>query len=418
MNEWENFFSSTAKELSSLSISSIAAKVNEKKTLRNKIYNFTIGDFSPEYFPIPAALENEIVKAYRKKLTNYPVVGGMSELIDAISSHIKYFGGFKYNRNEIITGSGSRVLTYLLFRTLLDKGNKVVNVVPSWNNYNYIRLAGAGEITVEAKPENNFLVTADQLKPHIKKAALIALNSPSNPAGTVFSKKRLREVFDLINEENKRRKATCQKPLFVFFDIVYWLLTFDNVEFINPLSVCGEAKDYTVFVDGISKCFSATGVRVGWAFGPEPIIRKMKQMIAHVGGWSPKPEQIATANFLNKRKDVSAFLLKIRNELFVRLQLLYECFLDLRNCGLDVEVIPPQGALYLSVKINLKNKSIRNGSGVAEYLLEEAGIAVVPFYAFGASEKSLWMRISVGTSSIGEIRKVCKRLKTALKNKI
>ncbi len=232
MNEYENIISDTAKRLGSLSISSIAAKINEKKSLGDKIYNFTIGDFSPEYFPIPVKLEDEIVNAYRNKLTNYPIVGGMPDLLDAISSHIKHFGSFEYNTNEIIAGSGSRVLTYLLFRTLLNKGDKVINVVPSWNNYNFIWLADAKEISVKAKPENNFLITADQLKPHIKNASLIALNSPLNPAGTIFSEEQLWEVFNLVKNENQRRKLIKQKPLFIFFDIVYWLLTFKNTKFI------------------------------------------------------------------------------------------------------------------------------------------------------------------------------------------
>ena len=420
MNEYENIISDTAKRLGSLSISSIAAKINEKKSLGDKIYNFTIGDFSPEYFPIPVKLEDEIVNAYRNKLTNYPIVGGMPDLLDAISSHIKHFGSFEYNTNEIIAGSGSRVLTYLLFRTLLNKGDKVINVVPSWNNYNFIWLADAKEISVKAKPENNFLITADQLKPHIKNASLIALNSPLNPAGTIFSEEQLWEVFNLVKNENQRRKLIKQKPLFIFFDIVYWLLTFKNTKFVNPVSICPEAREYTVFVDGISKCFAATGVRLGWAFGPEPIIRKMKQIIAHIGAWSPKPEQVATGRFLMNTSAVDEFFDDFKNELFTRLNTFYEGIMKIKDSGYDVDAIYPQGALYLTVKLNLIGKKTADGKvlnsidDVLGYILEEGKIALVPFYAFGADKDSPWFRLSVGTCSKEEAKEAVKILKETI----
>ncbi|MFA7361583.1 MAG: aminotransferase class I/II-fold pyridoxal phosphate-dependent enzyme [Candidatus Kapaibacterium sp.] len=413
MSNNNNIFSDVAKGLSSLSISSIADTVNKRKAEGTKIYNLTIGDFNPEYFPIPKGLEDEIINAYREKLTNYPVVGGMPELLEAVSSHIKHFGNFDYSSSQIITGSGARVLSYLLFRTLINKGDKVINVVPSWNNYNYIQLCGADEVTIETKPENKFLLTADELKPHIKDASLIALNSPSNPAGTTFDRGRLKEIFDIICDENRKRKQENRKLLYVFFDIVYWLLTFGETKFINPIEECEKAKEYIVFVDGISKCFAATGVRVGWAFGPEPIISKMKQMNAHVGGWSPKPEQIAVAKFLNRTNDVEVYISNIKKELFQRLYLLYECFSGLKKKGFCAEIIAPQGALYLSVKLDLigsldnNKKSIESVNDITTYFLDNLGIALVPFCAFGADRKSLWFRISVGSCSISDVKEVC-----------
>lgn len=409
--------SGVANNLSSLSISNIAAKINERKCKGEKIFNLTIGDFDPVHFPIPQKLEEEIISAYKSKFTNYPVVGGMPELLKSVSAHIKHFGGFDYGTNEIITGSGSRPLTYILFKTLIDKGDKIINIVPSWNNYNYVQLVEADEITLEAKPENDFMVTADEIKPLLSFASLITFNSPSNPSGTTYSSENTKNIFNLIVEENKRRIAEDKKPIYVFYDIVYWLLTYGKTKFINPVEVCPAIKDYIVFVDGISKCFAATGVRLGWAFGPEPIIAKMKQMIAHIGAWSPKPEQIAVSKFLKDSSEVEKYLSEFKNGLFERLDLLHKTIMDIKATGLDVDAISPQGALYLSVKLNLigyktpKGKTISTVADITDFLLEETGIAVVPFYAFGANPDSLWFRISVGVCSLDDVREVCLLLK-------
>lgn len=409
--------SGVANNLISLSISNIAAKINERKSKGEKIFNLTIGDFDPVHFPIPQKLEEEIISAYKSKLTNYPVVGGMPELLKSVSAHLKHFGGFDYGTNEIITGSGSRPLTYILFKTLIDKGDKIINIVPSWNNYNYVQLVEADEITLEAKPENDFMVTADEIKPLLSFASLITFNSPSNPSGITYSSENTKNIFNLIVEENKRRIAEDKKPIYVFYDIVYWLLTYGKTKFINPVEVCPAIKDYIVFVDGISKCFAATGVRLGWAFGPEPIIAKMKQMIAHIGAWSPKPEQIAVSKFLKDTIEVEKYLSEFKNGLFERLVLLHTTIMDIKATGLDVDAISPQGALYLSVKLNLigyktpKGNTISSVADITNFLLDEAGIAVVPFYAFGSNPDSLWFRISVGVCSLDDVREVCLLLK-------
>lgn len=417
MNGQKYKLSDIANKLTSISISNIASKINERKSKGETIFNLTIGDFDPLHFPIPLKLEEEIISAYKSKNTNYPVVGGMPELLESVSAHLKHFGGFDYAPDEIITGSGSRPLTYILFKTLINKGEKVINVVPSWNNYNYIQLIEAEEITLEAKPGNNFMVTAEEVKPFLSFASLITFNSPSNPSGTTYSAENTKNIFDLIVEENNRRAADDKKPLYVFYDIVYWLLIYGDTRFVNPVDVCPGIKDYIIFVDGISKCFAATGVRIGWAFGPETIIAKMKQMIAHIGAWSPKPEQIAVSKFLKDTAEVEKYLKGFKSGLFERLDLLYKTIMEIKESGLDVDAIAPQGALYLSVKLNLigyktaKRKIINSVSDITDYLLDEAGIAVVPFYAFGSNPFSLWFRISVGVCSMDDIKEVCGNIK-------
>ncbi|MCX7879025.1 MAG: aminotransferase class I/II-fold pyridoxal phosphate-dependent enzyme, partial [Ignavibacteria bacterium] len=181
-----------------------------------------------------------------------------------------------------------------------------------------------------------------------------------------------------------------------------------------------EMRHYTLFIDGISKSLAATGVRVGWAFGPKPIIDKMKNILGHVGAWSPKAEQVATARFLSQPDEVNSFLETFRNEILKRLDGFYQGFMQLKSEGFQVDAIPPQAAIYLTVNINLTGKTkpdgqiIHSASDITRFLLDEARIALVPFYAFGASTDSTWFRLSVGTCTVEDINDIISNLRSAL----
>jgi aspartate aminotransferase len=417
-----NKFSTLAENLNALSISSISEKINTRIKAGEKIFNLTIGDFAPTQFPIPKLLEAAIIDAYRANHTNYATVGGMAELRTAIANHIKFFGDFDYSADEIIVGSGSRPLIYILLKTLVNPGEKIINVVPSWNNYNFIYLTEATAITLEAKPENNFLPTADDLKPLLADAALITFNAPLNPAGTVFNKATLSSILELIIAENKRRLQQNTKPIYLFFDIVYAKLIYGNVENINPIKLNPAIRDYLIFIDGISKCFAATGVRVGWAFGPKAIVAKMRLIIAHIGAWAPKPEQIALARFLEDHEAIINYLTHFKDELYKRLTIFYNGFLQLKQQGYKVDVIAPTGAIYLAIKIDLlgtktnDSNIINSVDDITLYILECAKVALVPFYAFGASKDLPWFRLSVGTCSIEDAKQAMAALQATISN--
>jgi aspartate aminotransferase len=412
--------SKIATNLASLSIIKISEGINEKIRQGAKIFNFTIGDFSPKYFPIPQELENAIITAYHGKNTNYPLVGGILELRTAIANFINEFGRFKYTPDEIVVGSGARPLIYTVFKTLVDPGDKVINIVPSWNNYNYIQLADAVPVVIAAKSENDFLVTAAELKPHLPGATLLALNSPLNPSGTVFKRETLKEIIDLVIQENKTRKTNNEKPLYVFFDMIYWLLTYGDTKYFNPIELNPEIRDYIIFVDGISKAFAATGVRVGWAFGPKEIIDKMRSIISHVGAWTPKPEQVGTAIFLEQSDVIRKYLAGFRTEILMRLNIIYEEIIMLKNRGFKVDAIKPEGAIYLTVKFDLVGMHTKSGKilqsvdDIFHYLIDEASVALVPFYAFGAARECLWFRVAVTSSSIAEITEAANNLRMAI----
>jgi aspartate aminotransferase len=255
--------------------------------------------------------------------------------------------------------------------------------------------------------------------PHIAGAALLCLCTPQNPTGTTLLKEELEKICELVLEENGKRAAG-KKKLYVLFDQMYWTLTFGDTVHVNPVSLNPAMKDYTIFVDGISKCFAATGVRVGWSFGPAAVIAKMKAILSHVGAWAPMAEQKATASFLKQEEAIADFFVSFKQGIQYRLEVIFNGMMQLKQQGFGVDAVAPQAALYLTVRFQLVGKHKADGSllndqaAVTQYLLEEAGLAIVPFYAFGAERSSSWYRLSVGTCREEDIEPMFARLQAAL----
>jgi aspartate aminotransferase len=411
--------SKIAENIIGSEIIKLAAEVNEKIKQGEKIYNLTIGDFNPKEFPIPAELKQYIIEEYTNDQTNYPAADGMLELREAVSFLLKERAGLSYKHDEILIAGGARPIIYCIFKALVDPDDVVLFATPSWNNNHYSYLNGAKSIMIEVSPEQNFMPTAADIRPHIEKTSFIALCSPQNPTGTVFTKESLEEICDLILEENKRRSDT-QKPVYLMYDQIYWALTQDSIKHYDPVSLRPEMKNYTIFVDGISKSLSATGVRVGWSMGPKFIIDKMKSILTHVGAWAPKAEQLATAKYLSQLNIYDSFIEVQKKKINTRLDGLYKGLMQLKSEGFKVDAISPQAAIYLTVQFAFHGQKTEAGKilettqDVTKYLLDEAKLAIVPFYAFGSPETSNWYRLSVGTCKIDDIGPIISNLRLAL----
>ena len=410
--------STLAETLIGSEIVKLGGIIKEKIKAGARIYNYTIGDFDPSIFPIPAALEKEIKEAYRQNYTSYPAADGEADLRQAVQNFIKKNEGLQYSLDEILIAAGGRPLIYAAYRAIVDKGDKVIYPVPSWNNNHYTHFTEGQHIAIPATKENNFMPTAEQIRPHIKGAALVAVCSPLNPTGTVFKKEELEAICDLILEENASR-GEGEKKLYLLYDQIYWMLTYGDTVHYNPVSLRPEMKPYTVFIDGISKAFAATGVRVGWSMGPSALISKMKAINSHVGAWAPMAEQKATAKFLIQEEETSKYLEHFKHELALRLRKIYEGFCALKKEGFFVDAIAPQAAIYLTVQVDLaghraKGIVLRGQGEVTDYILNEAGLALVPFNCFGANAESSWYRLSVGTCKNEEIDEMLMSLRTAL----
>lgn len=411
--------SNLAQNLHGSEIIKIAGEINELKKKGEQIANLTIGDFDSSIFPIPEELQQLIIKAYEAHQTNYPPADGVLELRESVSAFLKSRLNLEYNAQEILISGGSRPLIYAIFMALVNEGEKVVFPAPSWNNNHYCDLLKAEAIIVQTQPENNFMPTADELRPHLKGAALLALCSPLNPTGTMFLKEDLEAICDLVIEENKSRSES-EKPLYILYDQIYSQLTFGENKHFNPVSLHPELRDYVVFVDGGSKCFAATGVRVGWGFGPAPIINYMKAIVGHMGAWAPKPEQIAMAQYLQQDKAVENYLSGFKKQIQKSLETLYQGFISLKEKGFAVDAIAPMGAIYLTLKIDYAGKItpagklLETSADINFYLIKEAQVALVPFSAFGTDHSVNWFRASLGASTVEDIEKMLPRIEAAL----
>lgn len=410
--------STLAENLIGSEIVKLGNAINERRSKGETIYNFTIGDFDPQIFPIPTALEEGIIKAYKDKKTNYPPGDGLLALRQAVGDLFRRVEGIDYANDEIQITSGGRPVIYAAFKTIVDEGDKVIYTVPSWNNNHYANMHLANACEIEVTPENNFMPTATDIAPHLEGAVLLCLCSPQNPTGTTFGKEQLEAICDLVIAENAKRGAD-EKKLYVLFDQMYWTLTYGDIQHYNPVALRPEMKNYTIFVDGISKSLAATGVRVGWTLGPKKVIAKIKSLLSHLGAWAPMAEQVAAAEFLQNQTALDSYLTTLKAGLNERLVYIYNRFMDMKAKGMPVDAITPQAALYLTVKLDYKGyqyngKTFTSQQEISDFILSEAQLAIVPFNCFGANNESPWYRISVGTCKMEEMATIFDLLESKL----
>ena len=412
--------SKLAEGIKTSPILTLAAEINDKIAAGEQFYNLTVGDFNPDIFPIPEAYREGIINAYKDGETNYPGAKGLLGLRQAVSAYLNHYGQLDYAPDNILITGGARPIIYAIYKALIDPGDKVIFPVPSWNNDHYSHLNSAQQLLFETHPEDNFMPRIGEIRKRLDGARLLALCSPLNPTGTALSRQGLEDICDMVLEENARR-AGKEKPLYVLFDQIYWMLTFGDTVHYNAVQIRPEMREYAIFIDGISKAFAATGVRLGWGFGPADVLAKMRSVVAHMGAWAPRAEQAAAAKFLMRTDLVDDYMANIRKQIQNRLDGFYKRFKALEESGHQVTAIAPQAAMYLTVQFDLAGKAtadgrkLNNSADVHRYILDEAKVGLVPFSYFGASEDSTWYRLSVGTCHIDQINDIMDNIEAALK---
>ena len=407
--------SALAQGLVGSEILRISAEITALKREGREICNLTVGDFSSAEFRIPLALEHKITEMYAAGQTNYPPSDGTLELRKAIVKFYEEKLGLSYPIESTLVAGGSRPIIYSAYAAVVDPGEKVVYPTPSWNNNHYTYLMRGTPCEIVVGPDENFLPTAELLRPHISDARLLAVCTPLNPTGTVMSRDEVEAIARLVVEENERRKKTGARALFLLWDQVYWTLTFGENRHYAPPQLVPESAQWTIFVDGISKAFAATGVRVGWTVAPPFVTARMRDIIGHIGAWAPRAEQMATAWFLGQKDEIASFHDTMKRELQLRLDLLHDGIEAMRQDGLPVRAFNPQGAIYLSAQFNLIGRDgITTNDQIRHILLEEAGFAIVPFQAFGLKAEDGWFRLSVGAVSADDIRAALPRVREAI----
>ena len=386
-------------------IGSEILKISGKiKSKNSKVYNYTIGDFDSQLYPIPKKLNDYIQFHFNLSNTNYPTPVGELSLRKGVSSHLKINHFIDYSPNEILIGAGVRPLIYTMFKTIINKGDEIIFPVPSWNNNHYTFLHDGKPIKIECSPENDFFPTTKQIKDNIKNARMVCLCSPQNPTGKIINPDVLKDICQIIVDENKIRLETSNdyKPVYLFFDQIYSDIS--RIQTYHPIKLLPEIKDFLICIDGISKSLSATGVRVGWMFGPEYLIKKAGEILSHIGAWANKPEQIAVGESISKNRDDSYFgintFISGRNYTFGQIcDSICYTLENLKNNNYKVDYKKPDGGIYISIYLGYRDK-FNNLDEMIDFLIDECNVGLVPFEYFGSSNNKGWFRLSIGTINL------------------
>ena len=378
----------------------ITAKANALKAEGRDIIGFGAGE--PD-FDTPDNIKRAAIKAINDGFTKYTPVGGTDELKDAVIAKLKRDNNLHYKRSETVVSCGAKHTLYNLAQVLFQEGDEVIVPSPYWVSYtDIIILSGAKPVIVETKPSEGFKMTPNQLEKAITaRTKAVILNSPSNPTGVAYTSEELTALAEVI----------VSKAILVITDDVYEKIVYDGFSFSTIASVSEEVKNLTVVVNGVSKAYSMTGWRIGYAAGPEQIISAITKLQSQNTSNPTSIAQKAAVEALNGPQE-SVFVMvsefeKRRNVIVAAL-----------NEIPGVSCFNPQGAFYVFPDFSgvfgrsYKGKPISTSTDLAAYLLDGANVAVVPGIEFG---HDAFIRLSYATS-MELIQTGVERIREAVKN--
>jgi len=337
-------------------------------------------------FGTPVHIKNAAKKALDEGFTKYTPASGMLELKEAICRKLEDDNGLYYEPDEILVSCGAKHSIFNAVLALCDEGDEVILPSPYWVSYpEMIKVAGAKSVMIKTTQENNFKITPRQMREAVSSnTKLFILNSPSNPTGMVYTKDELKAISEILVEAG----------IYCISDEIYEKIIYDGQEHISIRSLSPEMKELTIVVNGVSKTYSMTGWRIGYAAGPRKLIQAMSNLQSHSTSNPTSISQMAAISALQGPQDevgkmVSEFK-KRRDYIVERLD---------RISG--ISYLKPQGAFYVFPDISriigksFNGQVIKNSVSLAQLLLSEARVAVVPGAAFGADE---YLRLSYATS--------------------
>ena len=376
----------------------VSSKAKAMRAEGIDVVNLSVGE--PD-FPTPENIKLEGIKAINEDFTKYTQNDGIPALKEAIIHRLKEDHGLEYTKGEIIVSTGAKSSLYHLIQALINDGDEVIIPSPFWVTYPHsVSLANGKAVIIPTKEENGFLLTAEQLKSAISPATkALILNNPSNPTGAAYQKNQLEALADITAEED----------IFVIADEIYEKLVYDDFRFTSFASLGEDTKKKTIIIDGVSKAYSMTGWRIGYAVGPADIISDMSKIQSHTTSNPCSVSQRASLEALRgPQHEVSKMISEFqrrRNYVLMRLQTIPQ-----------VSCFKPQGAFYLFPNFSayydkeFNNVQIRNSYGLAYYLLKEARVAIVPGDAFGTDD---YIRMSYA-NSMENLEKAMDRIIEAL----
>lgn len=362
------------------------------------IVNFGVGE--PD-FDTPRNIKEAAIKAIKDGFTKYTPPGGIVELKDAIREKFQRDNNLSYIREEIIISCGAKHSLYNLAQVLYDEGDEVIIPVPYWVSYpDQVILNGARPVFVKTDEEDSFMLRPEVFKEFITpKTKALILNSPSNPTGLTYTKGALEAIAEICLRHN----------IFIVSDEIYEKIIYDDTVHTSIASISREVKENTVVINGLSKAYAMTGWRIGYAAGPERIIRAMTAIQSQS---TSNPTSIAQKAAVEALKGPQDSVNEMVREFNRRRRLIVKELDSIPGCS----YIMPTGAFYVFVRIdNFFGRSsggylIKNSSDLSMYLLKEALVVTVPGSAFGDDR---YIRLSYATS-MENIKKGMERLREAL----
>ncbi|NBV41524.1 pyridoxal phosphate-dependent aminotransferase [bacterium] len=362
----------------------ISAMAQQMRKEGKPVLGFSAGE--PD-FKTPVFIQDAGIAAIREGKTTYTAASGIPELKQAICAKLLRDNDLEYKPNNIVVSCGAKQSIYNALMALVDPGDEVIVPIPYWVSYpDQINLVGGRSVFVQTDESNDFKMTASQLVNAITpKTKLLILNSPSNPTGSVYTRRELEEIARIIVEHN----------ILVISDEIYEKLIYDSEEgHISIASLSPEVKSRTIVINGVSKAYSMTGWRIGYAAAPTAIADAMGKIQSHCTSNPTTPSQWASVTAINgEETEITA----MKNEFHIRRNAMVQGLNDI----VGISCVMPKGAFYafpnISQLIGKRSPSgeITNSASLCKLLLQDALVACVPGSGFGADK---YIRLSYATS--------------------
>ena len=372
----------------------VTAKANELKAQGIKVV--PMGSGEPD-FDTPSNIQNTAVAAIRGGQTRYTAVDGTAELKSAIRDKFMRDNELEYNANEVMVSCGGKQVFYNLCQAILNEGDEVIIPGPYWVSYPDMPiLADANPMIINTGLVQDFKITPEQLESSItKKSKLLVLNSPSNPTGAVYTREEIEELGKVLERHPQ---------VYIISDDIYEHILLGDDAFVNIAMACPKLKDRIIILNGVSKAYAMTGWRIGYAAGPEDIIKAMKKI---QGQSTSNPTSIAQAAAVEALNGEQTFI-KTMVEAFLRR---HDFLLESLNAIDGIQCPSSSGAFYSFPKVQglIDRLGLSDDVEFATYCLEKLNIALVPGSAFGAPG---YARFSFATS-MDTIKEAVDRLANA-----
>lgn len=377
--------SKKSKSISPSPTLAVDAKAKQLKSEGHDVISFGAGE--PD-FDTPDYIKSAAIGAINSGFTKYTPVGGIVELKKAVADAFKEEIGVDYETNQIIVSNGAKHCIFNALYCLCDEGDEVLIPSPYWVSYpEMVKLCGGTPVFVPTFEREDFKLKAENIKPLItERTKVLIINSPNNPTGSVYTREDLQEIADLALEHN----------IFVISDEIYDKLVYDGEKHVSIASLGEEIYNNTLVVNGVSKAYSMTGWRIGYAAGPKELIKAMTDFQSHA---TSNPNSIAQKAALGALKNPARKqAVGTMVEEFAKRR---EYMVERINKIEGISCRMPKGAFYVMMNVSktfgkyIDGKLIENSTAFAEALLERYKVAVVPGIAFGADE---YVRLSYATS--------------------